>query len=371
VRTVRQRDRETAVDRVLVLFGGRSSEHEISCLSARSVLAAIDRSAHEVLAVGIARDGRWTVGERTVASADRDGLPAVDPDLPAGALVPVEGGAELVTFAADGSVATRSGRIDVAFPVLHGIGGEDGSIQGLLETFGVPHVGADVAASSVGMHKGAMKAAFAREAIPQTPHLVVPASRWRTEPAAVRAEVRALEGPWFVKPARQGSSIGIGRVEVGPQDEVDAALDAAMAEALAHDDVVVIESAVESARELEVGVLERDGVVEVTAPGEIVSARVFYDFAAKYLADSQLIVPADVDTATVEAATGLARRAFAAIGCRGMARVDLFLAPDGRLLINEINTIPGFTQRSMFPRLWEAAGIDYPALVDRLLAAAR
>lgn len=349
------------MDRVLVLLGGVSAEHAISCLSGAAVLGAIDADRHEVVAIGIARDGRWMLGAATRPGAD--GLPEVDPGATACRLVAGPDGPLLV----DGAGAPVSGRLDVAFPVLHGIGGEDGTIQAELGAVGLAHVGAGAIASGTGMDKAAMKDAFAAAGLPQVPHVVVRGDR--RDDAAVRAAIAELALPWFVKPARQGSSIGITRVE--RSDGRDAALDAALEVAFAHDDVALVEAGVVGARELEVGVLERDGVVELTRPGEIVPSHEFYDFAAKYVDASELVVPADVGPEVVVECQRLARAAFAAIGARGMARVDLFLDGDGRLVVNEINTIPGFTERSMFPRLWAAEGVAFPELVERLLGAAR
>ena len=350
--------------RVLVCYGGRSAEHGVSCLSARSVLAALREAGHAVLPVGIARDGRWTLTDGTIAAVADGRLPEVDGAGPAVTLTTTAGGPELVEFGSDGSVAARH-PVDVAFPVLHGPGGEDGTVQGLFATVGLPYVGADVAGSAVAIDKGAMKGRFHLNGLPQVAYVAFQRDRWVHDRDYVLAELHRVPAPWFVKPARQGSSIGISRAA-----DV-AALDAAVAGALLHDDRVVVEEAVAGPRELEVGVLERDGHLEVSCVGEIVPAHDFYDFDAKYLVASRLDVPAGVDPATAAAIEAVARRAFVAIGCRGMARVDCFLAPDGRLLLNEINTIPGFTEASMFPRVWAASGVPFPDLVGRLLAAAR
>ena len=350
--------------RVLVLYGGRSAEHPVSCLSARSVLAALADSDHEVVPVGITRDGRWTLTDGTIATVVDGRLPEVDGAGPTAALVTTTTGPELVVLGADGTVTARI-PLDVAFPVLHGRGGEDGSVQGMLATVGLPYVGADVAASAIGIDKAAMKGRFRLHALPQVAHLALDHARWLREPELVREELDRIPLPWFVKPAREGSSIGITRV-----DDV-AELDAAIAEAAQHDHRLVVEEGLVGHRELEVGVLEHDGRIEVSCVGEIVPVNRFYDFDAKYLTPSRLDVPAAVDPATAEAIDRVARRAFEAIGGRGMARIDLFLADDGRLLLNEINTIPGFTEKSMFPRVWAASGVDFTALVERLLAAAR
>jgi D-alanine-D-alanine ligase len=353
------------VTRVLVLFGGRSAEHEVSCLSATSVLEVIDRDRYEVLTVGIAKDGRWTLTDGVPAAPGPRQLPSVDPDGPTAALVGTRSGPQLVQLADDGGRVASLGQIDVAFPVLHGPWGEDGTVQGMLATVGVPYVGADVTASSIGIDKGAMKAAFAAAGLPQLAYLTVHRTRWKTEADDVLTDLLdRLPLPWFTKPARQGSSIGISKVTAIGE------LDAAMAEAFAHDDVVVVEEGMVGARELEVGVLG-DADIEVTRPGEIVPSREFYDFEAKYLDASELRIPAQLPDELVQRCVALARRAFRAIGCRGLARVDLFLDVDGELVVNEINTIPGFTPASMFPMLWAAEGVSYPQLVDRLLSSAR
>jgi D-alanine-D-alanine ligase len=352
------------VARVLVLYGGRSAEHRVSCLSARSVLAALAGTGHAVIPVGIARDGRWTLTDGTIAPVVDGVLPVVDGRGPTAALVAEVDGPVLVVFAADGSVAQRQ-PVDVAFPVLHGPGGEDGTVQGLLASVGLPYVGADVAASAIGIDKGAMKGRFRLNGLPQVAYLSLDVERWRREPDHVLEELGRIPLPWFVKPARQGSSIGITRVDTAAQ------LDAAIEEAARHDPRLVIEEGLTHLRELEVGVLEHDGQVDVSCVGEVVPVNRFYDFDAKYLTPSRLEVPAEVDPETAAAIEEVARRAFTAIGGRGMARIDLFLADDGRLLLNEINTIPGFTEASMFPRVWAASGVDFGALVERLLAAAR
>jgi D-alanine-D-alanine ligase len=364
VRDDRERVRTKAVDvkRVALLYGGRSSEDAISCLSARSVLGVIDRDRYEVLPVGITRDGRWTLTDGHIEAADGE-LPVVPDDGPTIALVGTRRGPQLVQVDDDGpgTSTTALGHVDVAFPLLHGPWGEDGTVQGLLATIGVPYVGADVTASSIGIDKAAMKATFAARGLPQLDHLVVDRARWEAAPDEVTDELVArLPVPWFVKPARQGSSIGISKVRE------PAALPAAMAEAFDHDAVVVVEEGLEGARELEVGVLGHE-VLEVTGVGEIVPSHEFYDFEAKYLDASQLLIPADVPVSVAERIDAYARDAYRAIGCRGLARVDFFARRDGSVVVNEINTIPGFTPASMFPMLWAAAGLDYPALVDRLL----
>ena len=351
--------------RVVLLYGGRSSEHEVSCLSARSVLAAIDRRRYEVLPVGITREGRWTATEGMIEPPRGARLPMVDGTGATVALVGTRQGPELVRVDEESGGTSSLGPVDVAFPVLHGPWGEDGTVQGMLATVGVPYVGADVTASSIGVDKAATKAAFAARGLPQGRYVAVESARWKQAPDEVVTHLAAElpPPPWFTKPSRQGSSIGIRKV-------LDvSALPAALAEAYRHDRVAVVEEGLESARELEVGVLG-DEELTVTRPGEIVTSHEFYDFDAKYLDTSELVIPARVPATVTERAVSLAREAYRAIGCRGMARVDFFLQPGGRLLLNEINTIPGFTPSSMFPRLWASEGMDHRALVDHLLAAA-
>jgi D-alanine-D-alanine ligase len=353
------------VKRVVLLYGGRSSEHQISCLSARSVLGAVDPERYEVLPVGITRDGRWTLTDGRIEAAPGQPLPEVADDGRTVAIVGTRRGPQLVAvddLGDDAGATTALGHVDVAFPLLHGPWGEDGTVQGLLATVGVPYVGADVTASSIGIDKAAMKATFAAQGLPQLGYLAVHRRRWLEDPGGVTAELEAtLPTPWFTKPARQGSSIGISKVA----DASD--LPAAMAAAFDHDAVVVIEEGIEQARELEVGVLGHDEL-EVTRPGEIIPSHEFYDFEAKYLDASELLIPADLPEGVATRIDQLARAAYRSIGCRGLARVDFFLGRDGRLVVNEINTIPGFTPNSMFPRLWAFEGLDYPALVDRLLS---
>jgi D-alanine-D-alanine ligase len=353
------------MERVVVVYGGRSSEHAISCLSARSVLEVIDRDRYEVHPVGVTRSGRWTLTDGDIPVTVESPMPEVPDTGPTAALVGTRKGPLLVELDDEGERVASHGRVDVVFPLMHGPWGEDGTVQGLLATVGVPYVGADVTASSIGIDKSAMKATFAAAGLPQTAYVSGHRSTWAREPEVVRRRlVEALGRPWFVKPARQGSSIGITRVAGND------GLDAAMAEAYRHDDTAVVEAGVEHARELEIGVLGHEEI-EVAGPGEVVPAGDFYDFDAKYLAASDLLIPADVRADVRERTRELAVRAFRAIGCRGLARVDLFLTADGEVLVNEINTIPGFTASSMFPRLWAAEGLSYPALVDRLLRDAR
>ncbi len=357
--------------RVAVVFGGRSSEHAISCVTAGSVLAAIDTDAYDVIPVGIATDGRWVLesGDPSrLTLDDPDKLPEVDGGRAAVSLERVTGGTDLVV--SEPSAPPRTlGEVDVVFPLLHGPWGEDGTIQGMLEMAGVRYVGAGVLASAVGMDKAFMKVVLAAAGLPVMPGVTITEREWRTDPDSCRARVAELGYPAFAKPARGGSSIGISKVHDASE------LDGAIAEAQRHDPKVLVEVAAEGAREIECGVLETvAGPPETSVPAEIKIGgdHEFYDFAAKYLPEehTELDVPAHLDPETEAALRALSARAFEAIACEGLARVDFFLMPDGSLVINELNTLPGFTPLSMFPRMWAATGLDYPALVDRLITLA-
>ena len=351
--------------RVAVVFGGRSNEHAISCVSAGSILRNLDPKRFEVIAIGITPEGSWVLTD-----ADPDALAITNRQLPG---VTAESGTELALPADPRrggqlvALAPGAGEVlasvDVVFPVLHGPYGEDGTIQGLLELAGVPYVGAGVLASAAGMDKEFTKKLLAAEGLPIGPHAVLRPSRVALRPE----ECERLGLPVFVKPARGGSSIGVSRVS--SWDE----LPAAVADARRHDPKVIIEAAV-NGRELECGVLEMpDGTVEASTLGEIRVAGVrgredsFYDFATKYLDDAaELDVPAKVDEDIAAAVRKLAIRAFKAIDCQGLARVDFFLTDDGPI-INEINTMPGFTMISMYPRMWAASGVDYPTLLATMV----
>jgi len=356
--------------RVAVVFGGRSTEHAVSCVSAGSVLAAIDRDRYDVVPVGISREGRWVL-----AGDDPEKLAITGGELPE---VPSEGAA--VVLSGDpthrglavqeaGQVPRELGEVDVVLPLLHGPYGEDGTIQGLLELAGVPYVGSGVFASAAAMDKGHMKTLLQGAGLPVGPYAVVTQRAWATDKAAVRETVAALGYPVFVKPARAGSSVGITKVHA--PDELDDAVEVARE----HDPRVVVEAMLDG-REIECGVLEglHGGPPDASIPGEVVVGgdHEFYDFAAKYLPDegTDLVIPADLPDAVVAEVQALARQAFEALSCEGLARVDFFVARDGRVVVNEVNTMPGFTPVSMFPLLWAATGIDYPALVDRLVQTA-
>lgn len=354
--------------RVAVVYGGRSSEHAISCVSAGSILRNLDPARFDVVAVGITPEGAWVLTD-----AQPDTLAIIDGRLPE---VTKASGTELALAADPGrrgqlvSFGQGTGEllaaVDVVFPVLHGPYGEDGTIQGLLELAGVPYVGAGVLASAAGMDKEFTKKLLASAGLPIGDHAVL---RPRDETLAL--EVRERLGlPVFVKPARGGSSIGVSRVTAWDQ------LPEAISQARRHDPKVIVEAAI-SGRELECGVLEfPDGRVEASAVGEIrvVAAQGgedgFYDFATKYLEDAaELDVPAKIDDETADTVRALAIRAFQAVDCQGLARVDFFLTEDGPV-INEINTMPGFTTISMYPRMWAASGVDYPTLLATMVETA-
>jgi len=350
--------------RVAVVFGGRSSEHAISCVSAGSVLGALDPDRYDVVPIGITTEGRWVLsssdpGRLAIAggrlpSVDPTGTGLVLPGDPTAKELVVLDGPEVSADLANSELSS----VDVVFPLLHGPYGEDGTLQGLLELAGVPYVGSGVLASAVAMDKHRMKQLLAAGGLEVPSYVVVR----RGEPVPVTVSDLGL--PTFVKPARAGSSIGITRVA----DMRD--LDAALAEAHRHDPKALVEQAVVG-REIECGVLAGvDGQPEASVPAEVrvTGGHDFYDFEAKYLEDStEFDIPPQVDDATVERIREMAVQAFDALGCEGLARVDFFLTSGGHVVVNEVNTMPGFTPSSMFPRMWAAAGVDYPTLVDRLV----
>ncbi|MGB0100671.1 MAG: D-alanine--D-alanine ligase family protein [Nocardioides sp.] len=354
--------------RVAVVFGGRSSEHAISCVTAGSVLAAIDRERYDVVPIGIATDGRWVLeaddpARLRIEAPDR--LPEVDGDRATIALSPEARGAELVVTEPSQPPRTL-GDVDVVFPVLHGPWGEDGTIQGMFEMAGVRYVGAGVLASAVSMDKAYMKVVLAGAGLPVLPSFAVTAREWERAPQSSRDRAAELGYPLFVKPARGGSSIGISKAHDASE------LDEAIEEALRYDPKVLIEAYAADAREVECGVLQAlDGTPETSVPAElrIGGDHEFYDFAAKYLPGehTEVDIPADLAPEVAAEIRSLAVRAFEAVGCEGLARVDFFVLADGRVVVNEINTMPGFTPTSMYPQIWAASGVDYPALVDRLI----
>jgi D-alanine-D-alanine ligase len=341
--------------RVGVLFGGRSGEHEVSLASAASVIRALDPEKHEAVPIGISKDGRWLVGRGAqelladvLKSGDRVILPS---DPTAATLVP------LVPVAGRPSIM-----VDVIFPVLHGTFGEDGTVQGLLELAGLPYVGAGVLASAVGMDKDVQKRLFEQAGLPIVPFMAVRRSAWEHRRAAVwKAIKKKFRFPFFVKPATLGSSVGMTRVKAA--SEIPAAMDLAAEFALK----IVIERGI-AGREIEVAVLGNDEL-RASIPGEIVPHREYYDYTAKYLeGGTDLLIPAPLAKKQVKTFQEYAVRAFRAIDGCGMARCDFFLERrSGKIFVNELNTIPGFTSISMYPKLWEASGVPYKKLIDRLI----
>jgi D-alanine-D-alanine ligase len=376
--------------RVAVVFGGRGPEHAVSCMGGGNMLAAIDRGKYEVIPVGITREGSW------VLAADAPGrLAATDGRLPsveavaepgaqvvpwAGRAPAPHGGGQAVTTSTPGQIPHLLGEVDVVLPVLHGPFGEDGTIQGLLEMAGVPYVGAGVLASAVSMDKEYMKIIFRAKGLPVGPHVVVRERDWPPEedegalsladPERKRVldAIAELGWPLFVKPARGGSSIGTSRAS----DMAE--LHAAIAAARAYDPKVIVEAAI-GGREIECSVLEgRDGgPPDTSLPGQLLidGGEEFWDFEAKYLdAASGMAIPAPIPAEHQEEIRRMSAQAFEAVSCEGLARVDFFYTPDGRILINEINTIPGLSPASYFQKMWEASGLPFPQLIDRLLETA-
>jgi D-alanine-D-alanine ligase len=372
--------------RVGVLFGGRSGEHEVSLLSAASVLAAIDRKKYEVFPIGITKQGRWvTAGEAELLlhpEAPATSLRAGDPQTTASAAVlahgqaaimPPQPGTGLLPFETPKST-TDALQLDVILPILHGTFGEDGTIQGLLELAGIPYAGSGVLGSAAGMDKDVMKRLFASARLPIPKHVTVLRSAFQATPRKVLSTLEAaLKYPLFVKPANGGSSVGISKAH--DRKELTAALKLAGQ----YDRKLVIEQAIGAgrkgtgkARELEVAVLGNDQP-EASVVGEIVPSKEFYDYEAKYLsAGSEAVFPAKITKAQSKQIRAMALQAFAACDCSGLARVDFLLEPgaSGRIYLNEINTLPGFTAISMYPKLWAASGVPYPQLIDRLIALA-
>jgi D-alanine-D-alanine ligase len=347
--------------RVVLLFGGRSAEHEISVISARSVFDALDRDRYEVVAIGVTRGGRWQLmpsGPPALPGGSSQTLPAVERSPGEEVALDQEPGAHAVV-AADGSRT----EIDVVFPVMHGPYGEDGSIQGFLEMAGVPYVGSGVLGSALGMDKAVQKVLFHSAGIPVVHHDVVYEREWEEDPEAVEARAEHLGTPLFVKPAALGSSIGVTRVR--ERGELRAGLE----EAFRYGRKALLEEAIDGGRELECAVLGNDDPVASLAGEIIPRGHEFYDYDAKYLDEhgAELVIPADIPPDTLEDVQRLSIAAFRAIDASGLARVDFFLTSDGRLFVNELNTIPGFTSISMYPKLWEASGVPYADLVDRLI----
>jgi D-alanine-D-alanine ligase len=391
--------------RVGILFGGRSGEHEVSLLSAASVVNAIDKTKYEVVPIGITKEGRWLTAEhaerllkgegqkqdqkhadRSVRTppdrAPQANLRAGDPDATPGAAVlargesvivppePARRDAGITPFQSDAALRRASDRainVDVIFPVLHGTFGEDGTIQGLLELADIAYVGAGVLGSSAGMDKDIMKSLFRAAGLPIVKHVTVLRGHFEREPKKVQKLVESkLKYPVFVKPANLGSSVGISkahdRKELGP----------AIAEAAKFDRKIVIEEGVggkkNKAREIECAILGNDDP-KASVAGEIVPCKEFYDYDAKYLSEgSEAVIPAKLTKAEMKTVQKLAIAAFQAVDCTGLARVDFLMDPKSRkIFVNEINTMPGFTAISMYPKMWAASGVAYPQLIDRLI----
>ena len=370
--------------RVGVIYGGRSGEHEVSVASAASIIKHLDRERYEPVPIRIEKDGRWTLpqrpptaisaaevidGAKQRAAGDRAERPVtVMPAFPgAETLLTIDRAGSASGASAAGAVAPAHTTVtalplDVVFPVLHGPFGEDGTVQGLLELANVPYVGPGVMASAVGMDKATMKILFEARGLPVTPWYAFIASDWARQRDAVVTASLALGLPLFVKPANLGSSVGISKVKTAD------ALVPAIELALSFDRKVIVEAGVADAREIECAVLGNDEPAASIA-GEIIPSREFYDYEAKYLDEgSQTVIPADLTPAQLAEVQRLAIEAFKAIDGAGMSRVDFLLSrATGALLLNEINTIPGFTTISMFAKLWGASGVDFAALVDRLI----
>ncbi|NMB12357.1 MAG: D-alanine--D-alanine ligase [Firmicutes bacterium] len=363
--------------RVGIIFGGRSSEHEVSLTSASCVLKAVDKTKYDIIPIGITKAGQWLVGDDVLAllSSQVRQLEAKEPRqlqssasqeaLPV-SLLPVPGKAGLVALDVEGEtpqIPQLTNRLDVVFPVLHGTYGEDGAIQGLMELADLPYIGAGITGSAVAMDKAIAKAVLSAGGFPQLPYLVVLRSQWEKDPALVQKEVEShLAYPCFVKPASLGSSVGISKVRNSGE------LQPALAEAAVYDRKFVIEKDAGNAREVECSVLGNDEPI-ASVPGEIIPSREFYDYVAKYHDDdSELIIPARISAKATRKVQDLAVQAFKALDCAGMARVDFFVdKATEEVYINEINTIPGFTPISMYPKLWEASGLPYGELIDRLI----
>ena len=340
--------------RVGVIFGGRSGEHEVSLASAASVIRALDPEKYEAVSIGIGKDGRWFIGtpaQKMLPDVLRQGqrvMLSADPNV--GALMPLE------------QSSAGSQRVDVIFPVLHGTYGEDGTVQGLLDLAGIPYVGSGVIGSAVGMDKDMAKRLFLQAGLPVGEFLAILRSEWESgRERILQAVAKKFRFPLFVKPATLGSSVGMTKVH--KREELAAALDLAAEFA----QKILVERNIRG-REIEVSVLGNDDP-QASVPGEIVPHREFYDYTAKYLEEgTRLEIPAKLTKTQVRRFQEYAVRAFRSLECRGMARVDFFLEkPSGRIYLNEINTIPGFTSISMYPKLWEASGIPYRELIDRLI----
>ena len=357
--------------RVALVFGGRSSEHSVSCVTAAGVLAAIDKDRFDVVPIGITRDGLWVLpdGDLRELTFTAGALPEV-PASEAQVTIPMSRREAGLTVLEPGRPPRTLADVDVVFPLLHGPFGEDGTIQGMLDLSDVRYVGSGVLASAAMMDKAFMKMVFASTGLTVGPYVVISDKEWLRDPDGALARCAVLSYPLFVKPCRAGSSMGVSKVS--RPEELQAAVEAARE----HDPKVMIEEGI-IGREVECGILEgrRGEPDRASAIGEIVVTKghAFYDFEAKYLAgdDVQLSCPADLPEEDAEEVRRQALVAFAAAGCEGLARVDFFYTPDRRVIINEINTMPGFTPSSMYPQMWQASGVTYSDLIAELIDLAR
>jgi D-alanine-D-alanine ligase len=348
--------------RVGLIFGGKSGEHEVSLASAQAVLHALDADKYEAVLIGVTKEGQWLTGGnplKQLVNATQSPLlqAAHGASAQAAHTALVSRSASEITTA-----DALNENVDVVFPLIHGPNGEDGTIQGLLELADLPYVGAGVAASAVGMDKALMKALFRHAGLPVVEYVVVLRHKWERDPEETIHQIETvIQYPCFVKPVNLGSSVGISKAR--NWDELTQAL----TNAASYDRKIIVERAVDG-REIECSVLGNETPI-ASLPGEVIPQREFYDYDAKYAdANTRLIVPADLTGDQVRSVQELAVRAFQAIDCSGMARVDFFMdRRDGKILVNEINTIPGFTAVSMYPKMWEASGLSYPQLIDRLL----
>jgi D-alanine-D-alanine ligase len=344
--------------RVGIIFGGRSGEHEVSLASARSVLRAIDNRLYEAVPIGITRQGKWLVAD-SPETLLRDGAVSEPPE--AAEALPDVSHHGIVRVPKSGSFDFHDSAVDLVFPLLHGPYGEDGTVQGLLELADIPYVGAGHLCAAVCMDKVAMKLQLMGAGLESVPYQLVVTSEWLDDPDAVVARLESrLTYPMFVKPCNMGSSVGITKSHDREELELGLII------AAQRDRRIIVEQGID-AREIECGVLGNNNPM-VSVPGEVRSAHEFYDYDSKYtegLAD--LIIPAEISDEQTHAVQDMARRAFLAVDGAGLARVDFFLLPDGRFLVNEVNTMPGFTDTSMYPKLWERSGVSYPELVERLI----
>ena len=349
--------------RLALIFGGRSGEHEVSLASASSVLKVIDLDKYDLIKIGITDEGKWLVDSdpqvmlethKAVGTGSSSASVAIVVDPTQKGLVQIESNGASSSLELDGHV-------DVVFPLIHGPFGEDGTIQGLLELANIPYVGAGVLASALGMDKALMKTVFRERGLPQVDYIVIKRKDWEKDREKVLEGVETIGYPCFVKPVNLGSSVGISKVH--GREEIGQGIDLAVK----YDRKILVEAAIDG-RELEVSVLGNDDPI-ASVVGEIIPSGEFYDYRAKYLDDeSELVIPADLDRKTADEVSRIALEAFRAIDCAGMARVDFLLERgSNKVYLNEINTIPGFTHISMYPKLWEASGISYRELIDKLI----